>query len=97
MTILQDRISSAPHGTTMPVESPHPRPDLFEIEVSGEGLSESVPHVNNVVYLAWFDRIAELAGELRGPSREDLAARGRYPRTSELQQNVIFRYEENQV
>ena len=77
MTILQDRISSAPHGTTMPVESPHPRPDLFEIEVSGEGLSESVPHVNNVVYLAWFDRIAELAGELRGPSREDLAARGR--------------------
>ena len=77
MTRPTDRISPAPDGTPWPVESPHPRPDLFAIEVGDDCLSQSVPHVNNVVYLAWFDRIAELAGELTGPGRTELAGQGR--------------------
>ena len=52
----------------------HPRPTVFEWTVTSESLSDTVAHVNNVTYLQWVDRIAELAGEVLGHTREQLAA-----------------------
>jgi acyl-CoA thioester hydrolase len=73
MTRATDRIFPAEQGMKPPPELPHPRPTLFTIDVDEQSLSESVPHVNNVVYLAWFDRIAELAGDAFGHDRMSLA------------------------
>lgn len=77
MTRATERILPAEPGTPPPPELPHPRPILFTIEVDERSLSESVPHVNNVVYLAWIDRIAELAGDVFGHDRRSLAEMGR--------------------
>ena len=77
MTRVTDRILPAAPGTPAPPELPHPRPILFTIDVDEQSLSESVPHVNNVVYLAWIDRIAELAGEAFGHDRMELARLGK--------------------
>ena len=72
-----ERILPAPAGTPLPPDIPHPRPLLFTIEVDTSSLSESVPHVNNVAYLSWIDRIAEQAGEVFGHDRMQLAREGR--------------------
>lgn len=77
MSSTADRIQPAAAGTPVPPGVPHPRPMLFTIEIGPEDLSHSVPHVNNVIYLAWIDRVAELAGEAVGPDRATLAREGR--------------------
>ena len=51
----------------------HPRPMVFEWQVHGTELSQTVAHVNNVTYLHWVDRVAERAGEVLGHTRAHLA------------------------
>ena len=77
MTTLNDRIALAEPGTSMPPDVPHPRPILFTIDVDERSLSETVPHVNNIVYVAWLDRVAELAGGVFGHDRAHLVELGR--------------------
>ena len=72
MSILKDRILLAEPGTSTPPGVAHPRPILFTIDVDEGSLSETVPHVNNIVYVAWIDRIAELAGGIFGHDRARL-------------------------
>ena len=60
-----------------PTEVEHPRPILFSWRVDERGLSETVPHVNNVTYLEWVDQVAERAGEVLGHTRMDLARMNR--------------------
>ncbi|MEM7230398.1 MAG: acyl-CoA thioesterase [Planctomycetota bacterium] len=50
----------------------HPRPAVFEIDIDQSSISEEVPHVNNIEYLRWFDRAAELHGDAVGYPREAL-------------------------
>jgi len=47
----------------------HPRPALFAITVDPSSLSDVIPHVNNVAYLHWFDRAAELHCDQLGYTR----------------------------
>ena len=58
-------------------EIPHPRPNYFEIPVGAENLSTTIAHVDNVTYVRWIDRIAEMAGEALGHSRKELAEQQR--------------------
>ena len=71
------RTMPAPGGRDLPEEVAHPRPIVFDWTVGLDSLSETVAHVNNVTYLHWVDRVAELAGEALGHTREQLAAEGR--------------------
>lgn len=77
MTTTKDHIALAEPGTHIPPEVPHPRPMLFTIDVVESSLSETVPHVNNIAYVAWIDRVAELAGGVFGHERARLAELGR--------------------
>ncbi len=77
MSSSSERILPAPHGTPVPPGLPHPRPPLLTLQLDEDSLSRSVPHVNNVTYLAWIDRVAELAGEAFGHDRMELARQGR--------------------
>ena len=61
----------------MPQGVEHPRPIVFCWRVEAQGLSETVPHVNNVTYLEWVDRVAERAGEVLGHTRKELARMNR--------------------
>jgi acyl-CoA thioester hydrolase len=54
----------------------HPAPFLAELVVGPEHLSRLVPHANNVEYLRWVDRIAELHAESLGYGRVALLAAG---------------------
>ena len=56
---------------------PHPRPIYFEIPVGRENLSSTIAHVDNVTYVRWLDRVAEVAGDELGHSRKTLAERQR--------------------
>ena len=56
---------------------PHPRPIYFEIPVGRENLSNTIAHVDNVTYVRWLDRVAEVAGDELGHSRKTLAGRQR--------------------
>jgi len=56
---------------------PHPEPFLAELVVAEGHLSELIPHANNVEYLRWLDRAAELHAESVGQDRTRLAAEGR--------------------
>ncbi|MFK7960359.1 MAG: acyl-CoA thioesterase [Phycisphaerales bacterium] len=59
------------------LDIPHPSPFVAEV-IAGDGdLSQSVPHVNNVVYLSWVDRAAELHADALGFTRERMSAEGR--------------------
>ena len=77
MSSTTEKIQPAPNDTPPPPGIPHPRPLLFTIEVDEHALSRSVPHVNNVAYVGWIDRIAELAGIAFGHDRMELARAGR--------------------
>ena len=44
----------------------HPRAIAFRWTVEDSSLSDAVAHVNNVTYVRWVDRVAELAGEVLG-------------------------------
>lgn len=72
MTRTMDQINPAGTNESIPPGVPHPRPLLYTIEVDSSMLSSKVPHVNNVTFVAWIDRVAELAGERFGHSRERL-------------------------
>jgi acyl-CoA thioester hydrolase len=50
----------------------HPRPFLAAWSVGEEHLSLLVPHVNNVEYLRWVDRLAELHADALGHTRARL-------------------------
>ena len=41
-----------------------------EMTVPAEGVSDGVPHVNNVEYVRWVDRLAEMATDAAGFTRE---------------------------
>ena len=56
---------------------PHPRARYFEVPVGTDNLSSTIPHVDNVTYIRWIDRIAEMAGDALGHSRKALAEQDR--------------------
>lgn len=58
-------------------EFAHPRPFVAELTVDASHLSRLVPHANNVEYLRWVDRIAELHADALGHTRAALLADGR--------------------
>jgi acyl-CoA thioester hydrolase len=60
-----------------PLGSRHPDPFLAEITVAAAHLSRLIPHCNNVEFVRWLDRVAELHAESIGQGREILAAEGR--------------------
>ncbi len=55
-------------------EIPHPNPYLFDLTIETSQLSGIINHVNNVEYVRWIDRAAELHGDAVGYSRETLLA-----------------------
>ncbi|MBX3355157.1 MAG: acyl-CoA thioesterase [Phycisphaeraceae bacterium] len=54
----------------------HPRPYLCTLTPDGATASRAVPHVNNIEYLRWVDRAAELHARAIGMSRESLLEQG---------------------
>jgi|GEM_PF-481739 len=50
----------------------HPRPYICTVVPDAQTASRLVPHVNNVEYLRWVDRIAEMHARSLGLSRESL-------------------------
>ncbi len=56
---------------------PHPRAFLARLVVTAEDLSRLVPHANNVEYLRWIDRVAELHADALGHTRSRLLDDGR--------------------
>lgn len=67
----RDRSALAAHGVA------HPRPFVASMLVGPEHLSRLVPHANNVEYLRWIDRVAELHADALGHTRAALLAAGR--------------------
>lgn len=55
----------------------HPEPFLAEITVAEAHLSRLIPHCNNVEFVRWLDRVAELHAESVGQGRATLAAERR--------------------
>jgi acyl-CoA thioester hydrolase len=51
---------------------PHEAPFVASLKVDASQLSRLVPHVNNVEYLRWIDRVAELHADSLGHTREAL-------------------------
>ena len=72
MTHCTDQILPADASVPTPPGTPHPRALLFTIDVEASSLSSTVPHVSNITYVAWIDRVAELAGEHVGHTRKRL-------------------------
>ena len=56
---------------------PHPAPFLAEITVAPAHLSRLIPHCNNVEFVRWLDRAAELHADSIGQGRDTLAAEHR--------------------
>jgi acyl-CoA thioester hydrolase len=56
---------------------PHPRAFLAKLVVTAEDLSRLVPHANNVEYLRWIDRVAELHADHLEHTRARLLEAGR--------------------
>jgi acyl-CoA thioester hydrolase len=52
----------------------HPHPFLATVSVQSGDLSRLIPHANNVQYVVWLDRIAELHAEAAGWPRHALLA-----------------------
>ncbi len=55
---------------------PHEAPFLCELRVDDSLLSRAVPHVNNIGFVQWVDRVAELHADSLGYTRENLLHRG---------------------
>lgn len=64
-------------GLPVPALVPHPRPFTLRLVPGHEGVSRLVPHVNNVEYVRWLDRAAELHADSLGWTRDRLLAEGR--------------------
>lgn len=58
-------------------EVAHPRPYICVVTPPSGAASRAIPHVNNIEYLRWVDRIAELHARHLGLSREELLAKQR--------------------
>jgi len=56
---------------------PHGRPFALRLTAPADGVSRSVPHINNVEYVRWLDRAAELHSDALGWTRAQLVASGR--------------------
>lgn len=54
---------------------PHPKPFVCAIRVGRELLNPMVPHVSNIEYVRWLDRVAELHSDSLGYTRPWLAER----------------------
>ena len=57
--------------------APHQSPFLAEITVAPAHLSRLIPHCNNVEFVRWLDRAAELHADSIGQGRATLAAEDR--------------------
>ncbi len=57
-------------------EIPHEAPFLCELLVDDSLVSRAVPHVNNIGFVQWVDRVAELHADSLGYTREELLRRG---------------------
>ncbi len=68
-----------PAALTMPgsIATLGNKPFTATVEVNADDLSASVPHANNVQYLRWVDRIAELHLDSQGHTRAAMAIQGR--------------------
>ncbi|MEE8458349.1 MAG: thioesterase family protein [Phycisphaerales bacterium] len=55
---------------------PHPDPFLCELRVDDSLVSRAVPHVNNIGFVQWVDRVAELHADSLGYTRQELLRRG---------------------
>lgn len=55
----------------------HDHPFIAELRVDATHLSRLIPHVNNVEYLRWVDRVAELHADALGYTREALLGEDR--------------------
>ena len=56
---------------------PHPRPFALRLVAQPDTVSRAVAHVNNVEYVRWLDRAAELHADALGWTRARMAAEGR--------------------
>jgi acyl-CoA thioester hydrolase len=56
------------------LEVPHPRPFALRHVPDASVASRGIPHVNNVAYVGWLDRAAELHADALGWTREAMAA-----------------------
>lgn len=71
--LITPDLQHAPGATVPHWAGPvHPRPFVCTVFPTEETASRLVPHVNNVEYLRWVDRIAELHARSLGLSRESL-------------------------
>lgn len=78
-----------PHAAVPPLEPapglappaalaiPHPRPFAMRLVAEADTVSRAVAHVNNVEYVRWIDRAAELHADALGWSRARMAGEGR--------------------
>ena len=55
---------------------PHETPFVCDLSVDHSLVSRAVPHVNNIGFLQWVDRVAELHADALGYTRKQLLARG---------------------
>ena len=55
---------------------PHEAPFLCELRVDHSLVSRAVPHVNNIGFVQWVDRVAELHADAAGYTRAELLRRG---------------------
>ncbi|MBM4099614.1 MAG: acyl-CoA thioesterase [Planctomycetes bacterium] len=56
---------------------PHPRPFALRLVAQPDTVSRAVAHVNNVEYVRWLDRAAELHADALGWTRARMADEGR--------------------
>ena len=57
-------------------EIPHPAPFLCDLRINAAHVSRGVPHVNNIVFLQWVDKVAVLHADSLGYTRAALLGRG---------------------
>lgn len=57
-------------------EVPHSNPFVCSIRIGSELLNPAVPHVSNIEYVRWLDRVAELHSDSLGHTRTVMAERG---------------------
>ena len=71
--LIPDAMLVPPPGSSIA----HPRPFGLRLVPSADGVSREVAHINNVEYVRWIDRAAELHADSLGHTRELLLASGR--------------------
>lgn len=56
---------------------PHETPFLCDLRVDDSQVSRAVPHVNNICFVQWVDRVAELHADSLGYTRQAMLDRAR--------------------